>query len=160
MDLHPEQLPSFFDIMSREGADLVLGSKWHSKSRITYPLHRRVFSIGYYTLVKCLFGLPTRDTQTGMKLCRTRVLRDVLANVRERRFAFDLEMLVLAHHRGYVIREAPVTLDFRRTLGRVRLRDVWAMFIDTLRIFWQLRVRRAYDEPDPSAEPAEAPKIS
>src|SRR5580704_12023770 len=92
MDLHPEQLASFFAVMEASGADAVIGSKFHPDSIVDYPLLRRVYSFFYYMLVRTLFGLPVRDTQTGIKLFRREVLHRVLPRVLVKRFAFDLEV--------------------------------------------------------------------
>ena len=110
MDLHPSQLPVFFEIMERENADVVVGSKWHPKSQVTYPPVRRLYSLGYFALTRLLFGLPLRDTQTGLKLFRTSLIRDVIPRVLSKRFAYDVELLAVAHRRGYRIVDAPVRL--------------------------------------------------
>lgn len=145
MDLHPAQLPTFFRIMARENADVVIGSKLHPGSLVNYPLSRRVVTIGYYTLVRVLFGLPLRDTQTGLKLFKAEVLRRVFPKVLVKRFAADIEMLVVAHSLGYVIKEAPVYLHFQRRFGRIRLRDIRDVLQDTLAIFYRLNILRYYD---------------
>lgn len=145
MDIHPSQLPVFFEIMKRTGADAVIGSKQHPESRVKYPPIRKVYSLGYYALVRLLFGLPLRDTQTGLKLLRTGLLRDVLPRVLAKRFAFDIELLSIAHHRGFKIVDAPVILGFNRRYGRINYREVWRIFLDTLAIFYRLRIVRYYD---------------
>lgn len=155
MDLHPAQLPNFFQILEEEDADVVIGSKLHPQSRVDYPFIRRVLSAGYYAMVRLLFGLPVRDTQTGLKVFKSEVLSHVLPRLLVKRFAFDLELLAVANHLGYKIREAPVTLEFRRPLGRLKMRDVLHIFQDTLAIFYRLRLRRYYDTlkvlpPEPS----------
>jgi glycosyltransferase involved in cell wall biosynthesis len=145
MDLHPAQLPVFFDIMAQQHADVVIGSKLHPLSQVNYPLTRRVATTGYYTLVRLLFGLPLRDTQTGLKVFKAEVLRRVFPKVLVKRFAADIEVLVLAHSLGYSIQEAPVHLTFQRRFGRIRLRDIFAIFQDTLAIFYRLNVLHYYD---------------
>jgi len=90
MDLHPSQLPVFFEIMERERADAVVGSKWHPQSQVQYPTIRRFYSLGYFALTRLLFGLPLRDTQTGLKLFRTSLIRDVIPRVLSKRFAYDV----------------------------------------------------------------------
>jgi glycosyltransferase involved in cell wall biosynthesis len=143
MDLHPRQLPAFFEIMESQGADAVIGSKWHPLSQVEYPRVRRFYSKCYYAMIRVLFGLPVRDTQAGLKLLRMALLRDVLPSVRAKRFAFDVELLAIAHARGYVIADAPVSLSFARPLGRVAFRDAWATLLETLAIFCRLKLLRS-----------------
>jgi hypothetical protein len=74
LDIPPEQILFFVAIQRVKKADAVIGSKMHPDSTVDYPLIRRIYSLGYYVLVKALFGLRVRDTQTGLKLVR----RDLL----------------------------------------------------------------------------------
>ncbi len=148
MDLHPEQLADFFAIMEARDADVVVGSKFHPGSNVDYPFVRRIYSFFYYMLVRSMFGLPVRDTQTGIKLFKREVLERVLPRVLVKRFAFDVELLANAHHLGYRIAEAPVTVNFKRVCSRVRLPAVWNVFVDTLAIFYRMRIARYYDRLD------------
>ena len=52
MELHPAQIQTFFDIMRLDDADVVIGSKRHPNSRLSYPLDRRIVSSVYFFLVK------------------------------------------------------------------------------------------------------------
>lgn len=145
MELHPRQLPLFFEIMALRQADAVIGSKWHPASRVQYPTVRRVYSLGYFLLIRLLFGLPLRDTQTGIKVFRSRLLQDVGPRLLEKRFAFDVELLAVAHRLKYRIVDAPVALDFSRAIGRLSLRTAGKMFADTFAIFYRVYLRRYYD---------------
>lgn len=149
MELHPEQLPLFLEILVGQEADVVVGSKRHPLSNVQYPLIRRVYSWVYSALVWVLFGLPLRDTQTGLKVFRRRVLEDVFPRVLVKRFAFDIEVLANAHRLGYRIVDAPVTLRFTRKYGRITFSDIWTILLDTLAIFYRLRLRRYYDSVPP-----------
>lgn len=145
MDLPPEQMGVFLETMRSEGADVVIGSKWHPLSRIEYPWHRRLVSLIYYTLTRILFGLPVRDTQTGMKLFRREVLVRAMPRMLVKAFAHDLELLVIAHHLGDRIAEAPVVVErtgkYPRIPGQAMFRAGW----DTLAVFYRLHVLRYYD---------------
>jgi len=145
MDLHPVQLPVLFDVMECEGADVVIGSKSHPLSQVNYPLKRRIYSALYYGLVRLLFGLPVRDTQTGLKVFKMEVLRRVFPRILVKRFAFDIEVLANAHRLGYRISEAPVTLHYRRKFGRINWRDAFVVLVDTAAIFYRMRILRYYD---------------
>jgi glycosyltransferase involved in cell wall biosynthesis len=148
MDLHPAQLPTFFEILRSTGADAVIGSKRHRDSKVDYPLIRRLYSAVYYTLVRLMFGLPIKDSQTGLKVFRSEVLQRVLPRILAKRFAFDVEVLANAHRLGYRIVDGPVTLEFRRKVGRITLRDVTNILLDTLAIYYRMHILHYYDRLD------------
>lgn len=146
LDLHPNQLGIFIDIMNAKKADVVIGSKRHPESRIIYPWHRTIVSIVYFLLIKFLFGLKIHDTQTGLKIFKKEVLNRIFPMTLVKKFAYDLELLVLAHHYGYRIEEAPVRLDFQRVLGsRIGLKAIWSTWWDTMAIFYRMDILRYYD---------------
>lgn len=145
MDLHPIQLPVLIEIMLTNNADIVIGSKRHPASKVNYPKLRTLYSIVYYFFIRLLFKLPIRDTQTGLKVFKTEALRHVLSFVRSTRFAFDIESLAVAHELGYKISEAPVTLDFRRVIGRITVRDIYDVFVATLGIYYRVKIKRMTD---------------
>jgi glycosyltransferase involved in cell wall biosynthesis len=145
LDIDPAQVELFFTIQREQGSDIVIGSKRHPQSRIDYPLKRRFISAGYFFLVKLLFGLPIRDTQTGLKLFRREVLTRIFPKVLIKRYAFDLELLVLAHHFGFTIAEAPVIVNYRGKFGHIGFRTVFNIWWDTMAIFYRLRLKKHYD---------------
>jgi glycosyltransferase involved in cell wall biosynthesis len=148
MDLHPLQFQTLFDIMRLDKADIVIGSKLHPNSIVNYPLQRKIISFVYYLLVRLLFNLPCHDTQTGLKLFKTEVLRNVLPRVLVKKFAFDLEVLVNAHRLGYKIAEAPIILKPKRQYGRIGPRALFTTGWDTLAIFYRVYILRYYDRID------------
>ncbi len=136
-DLPPAQLLNLMQIMDRDQADVVIGSKLHPESKLVYPPLRRVVSLAYFNLVHFLFGLPVHDTQTGIKLFRREVLAQVFPHLQIEGFAFDLEMLVAAHLYGYSIAEAPVILDFQTGSRPLNVfRAGIAMARDTFLVFY------------------------
>jgi len=146
MDLHPSQIKNFLNIMKTEQADLVMGSKRHKKSVVDYPLSRRVLSTGYYIFIKILFGLPVKDTQTGFKLFNSKALKKSISKIVVKKYAFDLELLVVLNKYKYKIVEGPIYLKPTRSYyNRIGLRDIFHMFIDTIAIFYRLNVLKYYD---------------
>lgn len=144
-DLDPAQWHPFLGLMKLYEADVVTGSKRHPLSEVHYPPLRRIYSWTFQQLVRSLFRLRIRDTQTGIKLIRREVLADVLPLMRERRFAFDLEFFVVARRCGWRrFLEAPVRIE-QRFGSTISLRSVARMILDTLAIAWRLHVTRAYD---------------
>jgi glycosyltransferase involved in cell wall biosynthesis len=148
MDLHPLQVQTLFDIMRLDKADIVIGSKLHPNSQVNYPLERKIISYVYYLLVRIIFNLPCHDTQTGLKLFKTEVVRKVFPRILVKKFAFDLEVLVNANHLGYKIAEAPIVLSSKRRFGRIGLYAVITTFWDTLAVFYRMYILKYYDRID------------
>ncbi len=145
LDLSPEHLHAFLDALLDEDADIVIGSKLHRDSSLNYPLKRKIMSYGYYILLRILFRLELKDTQTGVKLYRADVIKPLARELKTSGYAFDIEILARANQIGCRIIEMPVQLDYKRDTSegapRIRLLDICSMFWDTLKIFWDVRVR-------------------
>ena len=145
MELDPATIGTFIDIMRTSGCDAVIGSKRHPDSKVAYPRFRRLQSALYQLLIRVLFNLDVRDTQTGLKLFRRQVLHEALPLLAIKRFAFDLELLIVARHIGYgKVCEAPIRLDYQFE-STVNLRSAWHVLWDTAAIFYRLRILRYYD---------------
>jgi len=151
-DLPALLISNFIELTRVDNApDIVLGSKRHPDSDVDYPWLRRLYSLGYQLLIGILFRLPMRDTQTGLKFIRREVLSAVVPRMVEKRFAFDLELLVVARHLGYrQFVEAPVQIG-ERFSSTVSMRAVQGMILDTLAIFYRLHILRYYDRTPPDA---------
>jgi glycosyltransferase involved in cell wall biosynthesis len=149
MDLDPQGLVSLLETMQAYDADIVVGSKLHPSSQVIYPWQRKILSWGYRSFVKIFFGLSLRDTQVGMKLFKRRVLVTVLPRLLVKSYAFDIEILAVAHHLGYAkIYEAPITLTFNHW-SSITSTNFWRPIIhmlwDTSAVYYRLHILRYYD---------------
>ena len=145
LDLPPIQILTLFNFLKENNADVAIGSKRHPASKLHYPPTRKLMSNVYYYLIKILFRLPLRDTQTGIKLFKFKVLEDVFPKVLAKKYAFDLELLANAHRLGYKIIEAPIILNFQRQ-SRIRIRDIRDILLDTAAIFYRMHIVHYYDK--------------
>lgn len=145
MDIEPRALVRAVVAQRAARADVVIGSKRHPMSEVTYPLIRRVYSAGYQLLIRTLFGVDVRDTQVGMKVFRREVLEAILPRLMVKRFAFDIELLVAAHEAGYRrVVEVPVTVMHYAFASSVRWSSVMEMLWDTAAVWYRARLRRQY----------------
>jgi O-antigen/teichoic acid export membrane protein len=152
-DLDPILLDSFQTMVRLYSPDIILGSKRHPLSEVEYPFLRRVYSWGYQQVVRLGFRLNIRDTQTGIKLIRRDVLSAVLPRMVEKRFAFDLELFVIARRLGYKrFLEAPIRLRHQFT-STVSWRSVYRSLLDTMAIWYRLRILHFYDGDQAPATP-------
>jgi glycosyltransferase involved in cell wall biosynthesis len=144
MELDPANIRGFIELMEANDCDAVIGSKRHRLSKVSYPKLRRLQSAIYQLVVRLLFNLDVRDTQTGLKLFRRQVLHEALPLLAIKQFAFDLELLVVARQLGYrKILEAPINLDYQFE-STVNPGSAWRVLWDTAAIFYRLRILRYY----------------
>ena len=143
-DLAPTLLERMLTAQQQYQADIVFGSKLHPESTIEASRLRRVYSAGYQHLIRMLFQLDVRDTQTGIKVIHRRVLDAVLPALQEDGFALDLELFIAARANGFTnYVEVPVILQ-RQAGSTISIRSVAAMIRQTLRLFWRAKVKLDY----------------
>ena len=145
MEISPACLVPMTRILTAGKADVVVGSKRHPSSELRYPPARRLQSAIFQTIVRMLFHLPVRDTQTGVKMMRRNVADKVVDVAVVNRFAFDVELLAIARRAGFGrIVEAPVVIDYKYS-STTNLRAVWQILGDLGAIFFRLHVLRTYN---------------
>jgi glycosyltransferase involved in cell wall biosynthesis len=144
MELDPRYIKGFIAVMESFECDAVVGSKRHPMSNVQYPPARRFQSLIYQLLIRVLFQVKVRDTQTGLKLFRRQVLEEIVPLLAIKRFAFDLELLVVARHLGYTkVMEAPVDLNYKFE-STADLKATWNVLWDTAAIFYRLHFLHFY----------------
>ena len=100
----------------------------------------RTYQILNYTL----FNLNLTDTQVGIKLFKHSVLDKIMPKIAIKRFAFDLELLVLARKYNFKIVEAPVTIRYQFE-STINPKAVFWMLWDTAAIFYRDKILRYYN---------------
>lgn len=90
--------------------DMIAGSRRAAGSAITQPQPpaRRAFGLGFSLASRALFGLKFSDTQCGAKAFRREAALALAEEVVERRWTFDLDLILTAHRLGLKVREHPV----------------------------------------------------
>lgn len=153
MEINPNSISMVLEHMEWYDADIIVGSKRHLASKVNYPLVRKIYSWGYYTMVKLLFGVKVSDTQTGLKVFKREVLEKVLPRLLVKQYAIDIEILAVARRLGFKkIYEAPVELTQDFSSGtrftRFLIMDPFLrkMLINTLAVFYRLKILKYYDD--------------
>ena len=148
LDIDPSHLIKYLQHMRQTGCDVVIGSKMHKDSKLDYPPMRKFVSWGYFVILKVLFGMNIKDTQTGIKLYKADLIKRIAPKLRVKGYAFDIEVLALCADEGAVIEQMPVEIVYKReaSFGRIRIGDIFSMFFDTVGIWWNLRIRRSYSK--------------
>jgi len=112
--------------------------------RYNEPYYRHLTGRVFNMLIRLMVLPNLQDTQCGFKCLRAEVARDIFRFQTLTGWAFDVELLYIAHHHGYRVIEIPIDWYFNAD-SKVRvLRDSWRMFVDLLVIRRNAR-RGLYD---------------
>lgn len=84
---------------------LILGTRCFDEAGI--PFRSRIGNKMTCLLMRLFLGIAIRDTQTGLRAIPRRLIPELL-NLASNRYEFELEMLILAKHRGVPIREIAI----------------------------------------------------
>jgi glycosyltransferase involved in cell wall biosynthesis len=117
-------------IASREAA----GAKRYNEPGFRH-LTGRIYNFWIRSLV--LPGL--QDTQCGFKCFRAGVASDIFPRQTLTGWSFDVELLAIAHHHNYSIREIGIPWYYNPGSKINVLHDSWRMFLDLLQIRRNLR---------------------
>jgi glycosyltransferase involved in cell wall biosynthesis len=129
-----------------EHGDIIIASKWHPDSAVAMPLARKIMSHGFNIIVRLLTGVPLKDTQAGLKAMKKSAFVDIFPRLAVKRYAFDVELLAVAHLYGLKVVEMPVSIKMDASFSA---RQVGKMFVDLLGIAYRLRVIHWYQRPLP-----------
>jgi SAM-dependent methyltransferase len=125
-----------------QGFDLVTANRRSPESRfdiptallpVAYSRHR--LGLLFNRVVRFLLPLPTRDTQSGMKVMSRKLATLAFSRLRCPGFFFDLEIFLTARTHGLAHAEMPITLRLNTEKSTVRvLRE------SVLAAYWLFRV--------------------
>lgn len=107
-------------------------------------MSRKLLSYGFNGLVRLLTGVPLGDTQSGLKAMKKTAFIDIFPRLAVKRYAFDVELLVVANLYGLKVVEMPVNIKLGASFNP---KEIWRMFVDLLGIAYRLRVIHWYRRP-------------
>jgi len=124
-------------------SDIVLGSRnlRDSVIKLKPPLHRVFLGRAFNWIFRRLFNIEVFDTQCGFKAIRREVLQDLSNDLNVDGFAFDAELIVKAHKKGYRIVEIPVVWSYKKGSRVNSLHQIYAMGRDLLMVWLETKKR-------------------
>ncbi|OAT83688.1 hypothetical protein A6M21_07580 [Desulfotomaculum copahuensis] len=134
-------------LVALDCADVAIGRR---QTRVDQGITRETLGKLFAYLTRMITGLPFTDTQCGLKGFTLDAARAVFPRLTCRRFAFDVEALMLAQKLGLKVAEIPVA--WRHVPGSKvsPVNDGWQMLKDTWRIRRELGELRAGDAVRPA----------
>lgn len=134
LQISPKHIKKFLEV----DADIVVSSKLHPLSKLHYIFGRKMVTFLSCLVQRLLFNLPLRDTQTGLKVFKRKVLE---RNWQVKGFGHDIEVLVKAYHEGKTIVEMPVQISVQGKTT-VSLKGIIKTLYEMLWLKWALIKRR------------------
>jgi glycosyltransferase involved in cell wall biosynthesis len=128
-------LPALVDPLAANEADLSYGTRLHRDSVTQRSAKREFISRAYVFILRTLAGLKVTDAQCGFKAIRRDAAHALVPLVKDTRWFFDSELLLVAQKNGYRLREVPVRWD-EDPDTRVRIVQT---ALEDLRGIWRLR---------------------
>jgi len=134
-----KMLPEF-----KNGYDVVIGSRDIKGAVIAVPQPwwRRKLGDIFNLIVQVIAGLwGIWDTQCGFKGFSKEAVENIFPKCRINRWAFDVEVLVIAKRLGYKIKEIPVTwINSPET--KVRFKGMVKMLFEVIQVRWNIIICR------------------
>lgn len=126
----------------KDGADIVIGSRYLKDSSIVrkQPWYRIALGRIGNLFIQALLLDTIKDTQCGFKAFTFEPAKSLFEKSTIDRWGFDMEILALAQHMEYVIKEVPVQWHDNETrISRFRpIKDAHRTFRELIRIKWNL----------------------
>lgn len=120
----------------RQDTDVIIGTRKHKDSKVTIhqSLLRAKLGQGFTAITGFVFGMNLTDYTCGFKAFSRRARQAIFADCRINRWAFDAEILFLAHKYKATIEEVPVAWA-NDEFTKVKLhRDVILTLVDLSQI--------------------------
>jgi dolichyl-phosphate beta-glucosyltransferase len=109
-------------------ADLCVGNRRHLDSHYTVPVRlfgflyrRHILGWLFNRCVRLLLGIASRDTQCGLKGFRADAFQQIMARLTTARFAYDLEVLLIARALALTVTDVPVEVTYDSGRSSLRL---------------------------------------
>ena len=111
-----------------ESYDVAIGSRHLTGSSVQRSLGREITSRSYNFLIKAMFRAKFSDAQCGFKALSNEAAHKLVPLIRDQGWFFDTELLILAHKKGYRIKEIAVAWgedpDSRVSIPKTVLQDL------------------------------------
>lgn len=133
----PSAIPDFLDAVEKGDADVIIGTRMHAVGEM--PKLRIWTNRTTSRIVSLLAGQEILDSQSGYRLIRVPVLKDVVKSFVTTRYDTESELLIRAARRGYRMAAVTIRSIYTGTVSHIN------PFVDTLRfvrlvtrsLFWR-----------------------
>jgi glycosyltransferase involved in cell wall biosynthesis len=119
------EIPRFLDAIERTGADIVVGTRMHAVGAM--PRIRVWTNRTTSRIVSRLARQDIPDSQSGYRILKTDVLREIAGSLVTSRYDTESEILIRAGRRGFTVASLPIQSIYGGTVSHIH------PVVDTLR---------------------------
>ena len=136
---NPANIIHLFNKMDTSKADLVVGSRYMPGGKFLDKRAWKRFASRFVNkVVQIILRIHIRDVTSGYRLMKVQLVRRVTPYLRESRYPYYMEFLVVAKRLGFIISEVPITYTPRRWgVSKMKILDTLAGY---LVFFWRMLI--------------------
>jgi dolichol-phosphate mannosyltransferase len=133
----PKEIPNFLEKIKE--CDLVIGSRYiKGVNVINWPLRRLILSYGANIYTRFITGLPVKDSTSGYKCFKRKVLENIdLNSIHSGGYSFQIEMNYKTWKKDFKIAEIPI-IFVDRTEGKSKMSK--KIVREAIWMVWKLRI--------------------
>ncbi|MEA2088605.1 MAG: glycosyltransferase [Patescibacteria group bacterium] len=109
-----KSLPELINSIKKENYDITTGSRFHKQSIIKKPMLRKMISHILRIIKKIIVNSNISDLPCGFKAVNKKTVEKIIPKIKNNEWFFDLELLILAEHFKYKIKEIPIQWEEKR----------------------------------------------
>jgi len=111
---------------------IYFGSRNHISSNVRKIFLRYLLGLFFRIIIYFLFAIKLYDTQCGYKLYQNKIAKKIFSDLRDNRFAHDIEIVLIANNMKILIQEMPVKWVHKKNSKINIFKDIFVMFWDLL----------------------------
>jgi len=116
------------------GNDIAIGSRYLKASETKRKLIRQILSKIYISLTNILFHLDISDYQCGFKAVKTKVVENLLHQIKDNDWFFDTELIIQAKKSNYKVKEISIAWVEGQTSKVKIIKTSFTYLINLLRL--------------------------
>ncbi|MCH7759520.1 glycosyltransferase [Patescibacteria group bacterium] len=134
-------IPLLIKAILNEKYELAVGSRYAKTSQLQRSFLRSLLSQGYNLILKIFFQLKVSDVHCGFKAVSSKMVQEIIPQIKNNGLFFDTELLALTSHHHFSIKEIPVNWQEqadRKT--KIKLVDTALNYLkEIIKLKWRLK---------------------
>ena len=118
----------------KKNNEIFFGSRNLKKSIVKFEYHRKLIGLIFIIICRLFLKINLKDTQCGFKLYKKNTAKKIFYQLREKKFAHDIEIVLLANKLKNKIIELPVTWVHKNNIKINLMKDSINMFFSLVKI--------------------------